>query len=273
MDVFHHDEITVHLLDARVKCVCDGCKLESVGDGVTFVVFEKEIWLERLNVGDAVNRLKSLNPHISVTSLDIIGSIRDCLGGKLKMVERSPVELCLLFECALDDARLSWRVSAHRGAVSTVLRHLVLPLALALEASCNRERLLLETVKKLGKAYATGKLEKGSSADRAMHSLSTIEEHLESQFPSTDCIRKQDYALTLSSPAQKLLEEACRKLFPVSDDHLSVAEQCTRPDSTTVVNTNADTEEQRRMELQRKLARELEKSKSKRNKKGGILRK
>ncbi|OON18353.1 hypothetical protein X801_05793, partial [Opisthorchis viverrini] len=163
MDLFHHDEITVHLLDARVKCACDGCKQESVGDGVTFVLFEKEVWLERLNVSDAVKRLK----------------------------------------------------------------------------------------------------------------------------PSTDCIRKQDYALTLSSPAQKLLEEACRKLFPVSgelnfirqlscslsDSHLSVAEQCTTLDSTSLVDTNAHTEEQRRMELQRKLARELEKSKSKRNKKGGILRK
>ncbi|KAG5446634.1 hypothetical protein CSKR_108288 [Clonorchis sinensis] len=163
MDVFHHDEIIVHLLDARVKCVCDGCKLESVEDGVTFVVFEKEIWLERLNVSDAVKRLK----------------------------------------------------------------------------------------------------------------------------PSTDCIRKHDYALALSSPAQKLLEEACRKLFPISgeldfihqldcslsDDHLSVAEQCTTLGSTSLIDTNADTEEQRRMELQRKLARELEKSKSKRNKKGGILRK
>ncbi|KAF6768051.1 hypothetical protein AHF37_09655 [Paragonimus kellicotti] len=309
MDIFQHESLTIYLLDRSIPCSCEGCEPRSSSEDFTCVLFENDVWVEHLNCSNALRRLKSLNPHISTTETNILSSVKECLKGKMKTKEftTSNSTLCVSFENIIDDVRLVWRLEALKAPVSMVLQHLVTPLSMALEESIRQQFSILETVKKLSRAYAAGKLERnalgGLLGDRIMQSVSTSEVILKPVSTSGNSITKQPGCLTLSDRALRLFVEAVQavfctqtKLFASHGHSKEVLAQTTiriqfgylsknidnlipPPESLATERTCLthvqvkDIEERRRGELQRKLARELEKAKSKRNKRSGILRK
>ncbi|KAF7234461.1 hypothetical protein EG68_12354 [Paragonimus skrjabini miyazakii] len=92
---------------------------------------------------------------------NILSSVKECLKGKVKTKEFIALNstLCLSFENIIDDVRLTWRLEALKAPV---LQHLVTPLSMALEESIRQQFSVVETVKKLRRAYAAGKLERNA---------------------------------------------------------------------------------------------------------------
>ncbi|KAF5400280.1 hypothetical protein PHET_06311 [Paragonimus heterotremus] len=272
MDIFQHENLTVYLLDRSIPCSCEGCEPRSSSEDFTCVLFENDVWVEHLDFSNALRRLKSLNPHISTTESNILNSVKECLKGKVKTKEFTALNstLCLSFENVIDDVRLIWRLEALKAPV---LQHLVTPLRMALEESVRQQFSILETVKKLGRAYAAGKLERNALGDKIMQSVSTHEVILKPVSTSGNSITKQPGCLTLSDQALRLFAEAVQAVFRTQSSQSSYPNaNCTPSQPVTLLDAE-DIEERRRGELQRKLARELEKAKSKRNKRSGILRK
>ncbi|KAF8566087.1 hypothetical protein P879_10010 [Paragonimus westermani] len=215
MDIFQHENLTIYLLDRSIPCSCEGCEPRSSSDDFTCVLFENDVWVEHLNFSSALRRLKSLNPHISTTESNILCSVKECLKGTMKTKEftASNSTLRLSFEGSIDDVRLLWRLEALKAPVSMVLQHLVAPLSMALEESIRQQFSILETVKKLSRAYAAGKLERNALGDRIMQSVYTSEVALKPVPTSGNSITKQPGCLTLSDQAQRLFAEAVQAVF------------------------------------------------------------